>query len=134
MQLIVVVQDLTKTSDYSSTKSWHIFTGNEMGALLGWWLLEHYCKRVNHMPESEVYIMASIVSSKMLRAIVKGRGEFVETLTGFKWMGEATFPILILRPLRIADCKVGCYQAGGVMIIWREAGGSWLRVSEGYPE
>ncbi|XP_063893505.1 phosphopentomutase [Helicoverpa armigera] len=73
-----------------STNSWHIFTGNEMGALLGWWLLDQYCKKVNHMPESEVYIMASIVSSKMLRAIVKGRGEFVETLTGFKWMGNTT--------------------------------------------
>lgn len=73
-----------------STKSWHIFTGNEMGALLGWWLLEQYHAQVNHMPESEVYIMASIVSSKMLRAIVKGRGEFVETLTGFKWMGNTT--------------------------------------------
>lgn len=73
-----------------STKSWHIFTGNEMGALLGWWLLQQYGRRANHMPESEVYIMASIVSSKMLRAIVKGRGEFVETLTGFKWMGNTT--------------------------------------------
>ncbi|CAH0581574.1 unnamed protein product [Chrysodeixis includens] len=73
-----------------SSKSWHIFTGNEMGALLGWWLLEQYCKRADHEPESEVYIMASIVSSKMLKAIVKGRGEFVETLTGFKWMGNTT--------------------------------------------
>lgn len=59
-----------------------------MGGLLGWWLLDQYCKRAEHEPESEVYIMASIVSSKMLKAIVKGRGEFVETLTGFKWMGE----------------------------------------------
>lgn len=73
-----------------TTNSWHIFTGNEMGGLLGWWLLDQYCKRAEHEPESEVYIMASIVSSKMLKAIVKGRGEFVETLTGFKWMGNTT--------------------------------------------
>ncbi|CAB3222630.1 unnamed protein product [Arctia plantaginis] len=71
-----------------STKSWHIFTGNEMGALLGWWLLQQYYKK--NAGDDEVYIMASIVSSKMLRAIIKGKGEFVETLTGFKWMGNTT--------------------------------------------
>ncbi|XP_063822807.1 phosphopentomutase [Ostrinia nubilalis] len=70
-----------------STKSWKVFTGNEMGALLGWWLLEQNSKRND---ASEVYVIASVVSSKMLRAIVKGKGEFVETLTGFKWMGNTT--------------------------------------------
>ncbi|XP_028162865.1 LOW QUALITY PROTEIN: uncharacterized protein LOC114354594 [Ostrinia furnacalis] len=70
-----------------STKSWKVFTGNEMGALLGWWLLEQNSKRND---ASEVYVIASVVSSKMLRALVQGKGEFVETLTGFKWMGNTT--------------------------------------------
>lgn len=70
------------------SNNWHIFTGNEMGALLGWWLLQQHCKE--NPGDLEVYIMASIVSSKMLRAIVQGKGEFVETLTGFKWMGNTT--------------------------------------------
>ncbi|KOB76752.1 Phosphoglucomutase [Operophtera brumata] len=71
-------------------KAWKLFTGNEMGALLGWWLLQQYYKRHPTASEAEVYVLASIVSSKMLRAIVQGRGQFVETLTGFKWMGNTT--------------------------------------------
>ncbi|XP_052748766.1 phosphopentomutase [Galleria mellonella] len=69
------------------SNSWKIFTGNEMGALLGWWLLRQQEARG---AAAEVYVIASIVSSKMLRALVRGKGEFVETLTGFKWMGNTT--------------------------------------------
>ncbi|KAM3963682.1 phosphoglucomutase 2 [Aphomia sociella] len=69
------------------SKSWKIFTGNEMGSLLGWWLLRQQEARGSN---DEVYVIASVVSSKMLRALVRGKGEFVETLTGFKWMGNTT--------------------------------------------
>ncbi|XP_068632453.1 phosphopentomutase [Battus philenor] len=68
-------------------KSWKVFSGNEMGALLGWWML-HQHERTSS--DTEVYMLASFVSSKMLKSIVKGRGYFVETLTGFKWMGNTT--------------------------------------------
>ncbi|KPI92939.1 Phosphoglucomutase-2 [Papilio xuthus] len=68
-------------------KAWKVFTGNEMGALLGSWLLEQHSKTSD---DCDVYLLASFVSSKMLKAIVKGRGYFVETLTGFKWMGNTT--------------------------------------------
>ncbi|XP_049868330.1 glucose 1,6-bisphosphate synthase [Pectinophora gossypiella] len=70
-----------------SSKSWKVFSGNEMGALFGWWLLQQH---VASGSKQEVFVLASIVSSKMLQAIVKGKGHFVETLTGFKWMGNAT--------------------------------------------
>lgn len=34
-------------------------------------------------------MLASTVSSKMLRALASAEGlNFIETLTGFKWMGE----------------------------------------------
>lgn len=34
-------------------------------------------------------MLASTVSSKMLRALANAEGlNFIETLTGFKWMGE----------------------------------------------
>ncbi|OWR44724.1 Phosphoglucomutase-2 [Danaus plexippus plexippus] len=69
-------------------KSWKVFTGNEMGSLLGWWILNQHCS--HNTVDEEVYLLASFVSSKMLRAIAKGKGELVETLTGFKWMGNAT--------------------------------------------
>ncbi|XP_013149198.1 PREDICTED: glucose 1,6-bisphosphate synthase [Papilio polytes] len=70
-----------------SKKCWKVFSGNEMGALLGCWLLEQHEKTSS---DGDVYLLASFVSSKMLKAIVKGRGYFVETLTGFKWMGNTT--------------------------------------------
>lgn len=58
-----------------------------MGALLGWWLLEQYKKDPKVEPH-DVYFIASVVSSKMLRSIAETEGfNFVETLTGFKWMG-----------------------------------------------
>lgn len=69
-------------------RSWKVFNGNEMGALLGWWLLQQNKARGDSTPE-QVYLIASVVSSKMLRSIAEAEGhKFVETLTGFKWMGE----------------------------------------------
>ncbi|XP_041988185.1 phosphoglucomutase-2 isoform X1 [Aricia agestis] len=73
-------------------KEWKVFTGNEMGSLLGWWVLEQHCKYSTQ--DEQRFVLASIVSSKMLRAIAKGRAEFVETLTGFKWMGNTTLLLL----------------------------------------
>ncbi|CAG4985609.1 unnamed protein product [Parnassius apollo] len=70
-----------------SKKSWKVFTGNEMGALLGWWMLHQHQKQSS---DTDVYMLASFVSSKMLKAIIDGHGYFVETLTGFKWMGNTT--------------------------------------------
>lgn len=67
-----------------------MFTGNEIGALLGWWALECY-KRVNPNGNlADCYMLASTVSSKMLRGMAKTEGfNFIETLTGFKWMGKS---------------------------------------------
>ncbi|XP_063618504.1 phosphopentomutase [Cydia splendana] len=72
-----------------SSKKWKVFSGNEMGALLSWWLLKHATG-----DDADRYVITSIVSSKMLRAIVKGRGHFVETLTGFKWMGNTALLLM----------------------------------------
>nr|XP_033328793.1 glucose 1,6-bisphosphate synthase isoform X2 [Megalopta genalis] len=73
------------------TGEWHIFSGNELGALLGWWMMHTY--RVQHPDTdfSNVYMLASTVSSKILAAMAKQEGfNFEETLTGFKWMGNRT--------------------------------------------
>ncbi|XP_061729731.1 phosphopentomutase isoform X1 [Cydia pomonella] len=72
-----------------SAKKWKVFSGNEMGALLSWWLLQHATG-----DDDDRYVITSIVSSKMLRAIVQGRGHFVETLTGFKWMGNTALLLM----------------------------------------
>ncbi|CAG9579040.1 unnamed protein product [Danaus chrysippus] len=85
--------DRLAVAEYNKeAKSWKVFTGNEMGSLLGWWILQQYC--AHNTIEEEVYLLASFVSSKMLRAIAKGKGQLVETLTGFKWMGNATLLLL----------------------------------------
>ncbi|RWS27633.1 phosphoglucomutase-2-like protein [Leptotrombidium deliense] len=69
--------------------SFKIFTGNEIGTLLGWWLwLKHKLQNPD-VVASDCYMIASAVSSKNLASIAKKEGfNFLETLTGFKWMGN----------------------------------------------
>ncbi|CAK1540737.1 unnamed protein product [Leptosia nina] len=81
--------DRLAVAEYDNdSKSWKVFSGNEMGSLLGWWILHQHS--THRDKTGDVYMIASFVSSKMLSAISKGKGHFVETLTGFKWMGNAT--------------------------------------------
>ncbi|XP_012141602.1 phosphoglucomutase 2 [Megachile rotundata] len=73
---------------------WYVFSGNELGALLGWWMLHKY--QVEHVDTdfSNVYMLASTVSSKILASMAKQDGfNFEETLTGFKWMGNRTIEL-----------------------------------------
>lgn len=74
-----------------SENQWKVFTGNEIGALLGWWSIECYKRQNTGTSLSDCYMLASTVSSKMLRALANAEGlNFIETLTGFKWMGECS--------------------------------------------
>lgn len=65
---------------------WHAFSGNEIGALLGYWAIrQHKAKG----PKGPAAVLASIVSSRMLRAVAKAEGVgYHDTLTGFKWLGN----------------------------------------------
>ncbi|ETM51443.1 hypothetical protein L914_04716 [Phytophthora nicotianae] len=77
--------------DPSSKSGWRIFTGNEIGVLLGYWELEQYLRLNPNCDRKQLYFIASTVSSKMLRAVANAEGlNFEETLTGFKWMGNKT--------------------------------------------
>ncbi|KAK3928657.1 Phosphoglucomutase-2 [Frankliniella fusca] len=68
---------------------WKTFTGNELGALLGWWLLRSYKEKNPDKSLDDVYMLSSTVSSKILRTMAQHEGfNFEETLTGFKWMGN----------------------------------------------
>lgn len=68
---------------------WKTFTGNELGALLGWWLLRSYREKNPEKSLDDVYMLSSTVSSKILRTMAQIEGfNFEETLTGFKWMGN----------------------------------------------
>ncbi|GMI24485.1 hypothetical protein TeGR_g11307 [Tetraparma gracilis] len=62
---------------------WRLFTGNEIGAVLGHW---QYSRASGSEP---IAMLASTVSSKFLRAVAEKHDFlFEETLTGFKWMGN----------------------------------------------
>lgn len=70
---------------------WKVFSGNEIGALLGWWLFKEFRRANLGVDVNDIYFIASVVSSKMLQSIAKSEGcRFLETLTGFKWMGNKT--------------------------------------------
>ncbi|KAF1833213.1 hypothetical protein BDW02DRAFT_501259 [Decorospora gaudefroyi] len=65
---------------------WHIFSGNQLGVLIGSYLFERY---PTSKPREKLAMLASTVSSRMLAALARKEGfKFTETLTGFKWMGN----------------------------------------------
>ncbi|XP_022221634.2 phosphoglucomutase-2 [Drosophila obscura] len=81
--------DRLAVAEIGEDGSYKLFSGNELGALLGWWSLENYRTRNPDADLSKCAMIASTVSSKFLRSMAKEEGfEFHETLTGFKWMGN----------------------------------------------
>lgn len=109
-----------------SSKRKRVLNGNEIGALLGWWLWHQYVtegptsaddeastkievetfddsieqKVANKLTlrtpsakkaPSDCYMISTAVSSKFLHSMAQAEGfNFVETLTGFKYMGNLT--------------------------------------------
>ncbi|KAJ3642544.1 hypothetical protein Zmor_025311 [Zophobas morio] len=74
---------------------WRVFTGNELGALLGWWCLYCFKLKYPHEPLENTYMLSSTVSSMILRSMSYKEGfNYIDTLTGFKWMGNRTYDLL----------------------------------------
>jgi len=68
--------------------AWHQFTGNQLGVLLASSVLESP-KWVGGEDRKKLAMLCSTVSTGMLRQIAAFEGfHFVETLTGFKWLGN----------------------------------------------
>lgn len=66
---------------------WRVFTGNELGALLGWWAVD--CARQDGRDLAKCHLLSSTVSSPILASIAAKEGmHYTDTLTGFKWMGS----------------------------------------------
>ncbi|EIM22201.1 Phosphoglucomutase, first 3 domain-containing protein [Wallemia mellicola CBS 633.66] len=66
---------------------WHIYTGDEIGAILASYIIEEY--KNNGRAMDKMAMVASTVSSKMLGAMAKAEGfHFEDTLTGFKYIGN----------------------------------------------
>lgn len=53
---------------------WYIFSGNELGALLGWWSWYTHRKRGPREDPSQLYMMSSTVSSKILKTMAAKEG------------------------------------------------------------
>ncbi|RZC39357.1 PGM PMM I domain containing protein [Asbolus verrucosus] len=78
-----------------NTGEWKVFSGNELGALLGWWCLYCFKTKYPKEPLENTYMLSSTVSSMILRSMSKKEGfNFIETLTGFKWMGNKTVELI----------------------------------------
>jgi phosphoglucomutase len=68
---------------------WHIFTGNQLGALLASYVLEKYTGE-----RKSLAMVASTVSSRMLAVMAsKEHFHFAETKTGFKWIGNKSLEL-----------------------------------------
>lgn len=79
----------------TATSPWHVFSGNELGVLLGWWSLQCIKEKNPNVNLKNCYMLASTVSSKILQTMSRVDGfNFEETLTGFKWMGNRSVELL----------------------------------------
>ncbi|XP_076590755.1 glucose 1,6-bisphosphate synthase [Chaetodon auriga] len=82
--------DRLAVAEKSDGCGWKVFTGNELAALLGWWMFFNW-KEAHPDPADcqKVYMLATTVSSKILQAFARIEGFcFEETLPGFKWIGN----------------------------------------------
>lgn len=65
--------------------AWYQFTGDQVGVLLAFWL----CSNISRVHPDDI-MLTTAVSSQMLHYIAEAEGFSVqETLTGFKWLGNA---------------------------------------------
>jgi phosphomannomutase len=63
-----------------ATNAWKLFSGNEIGVLLGYWQIVSWKKE---HPTKTAAVLASVVSSRMLKTIAKVEGiQYHDTLTG----------------------------------------------------
>lgn len=81
--------DRLAVAERAENGTFKVFSGNELGSLLGWWVLKSYKEQNPDADMSKCCMIASTVSSKILKSIAAIEGfNFIETLTGFKWMAN----------------------------------------------
>lgn len=82
--------DRLAVAEKSDGSGWKVFSGNELAALLGWWMFFNWKESHPDPADTQnVYMLATTVSSKILQAFARIEGfHFEETLPGFKWIGN----------------------------------------------
>ncbi|ESO10316.1 hypothetical protein HELRODRAFT_104891 [Helobdella robusta] len=79
--------DRMAAAEKYGSDGWYIFSGNEIGALLGWWMVKLY--KDKGRTAQNAWCASSAVSSRILKSICAKEGiNHKETLTGFKYMGS----------------------------------------------
>ncbi|CAG8512396.1 5364_t:CDS:10 [Funneliformis mosseae] len=79
--------DRFSVSEKQKNGEWILFSGDQIGVMLASAVLENY--KAHGKPINKLAMLASTVSSKMLKKMAKDEGfYFEETLTGFKWLGN----------------------------------------------
>ncbi|CAG8495313.1 6602_t:CDS:10 [Diversispora eburnea] len=80
--------DRFAVAEKGKNDEWVIFTGNQIGVMLASVILEYY------KANDKLAMLSTAVSSKMLSTMAKKEGfYFEETLTGFKWLGNAAIKL-----------------------------------------
>lgn len=78
--------DRLAAAERNADGSFRAFSGNEIGVLLGYWMIQQW--KAKHMA-GPAAVLASVVSSRMLKKIATAEGlQYHDTLTGFKWLGN----------------------------------------------
>jgi phosphomannomutase len=76
--------------DEDAPGGWRMLTGDQLGALLGAYLLERDATRQDSAAQERPLVATTIVSATMLASIAAAAGaQYAETLTGFKWIVRA---------------------------------------------
>jgi phosphomannomutase len=75
--------------DPDAAGGWRVLTGDQVGALLGWFLLDRLAAEPDTDMASQL-VVATIVSGTLLAKIAAAAGaQYAQTLTGFKWISRA---------------------------------------------
>ncbi|XP_061644172.1 glucose 1,6-bisphosphate synthase [Phyllopteryx taeniolatus] len=82
--------DRLAVAELSDGREWKVFSGNELAALLSWWMLLAWKRTCGDRGRlRDVYMLTTAVSSRILHALARHEGFHVEeTLPGFKWIGN----------------------------------------------
>jgi phosphomannomutase len=76
--------------DEDAPGGWRMLTGDQLGALLGAYLLERDATRQDPAAHKRPLVATTIVSATMLASIAAAaEAQYAETLTGFKWIVRA---------------------------------------------
>lgn len=77
------------SNDGLPLQNWKVFSGNEIGVMLGHYQISKYLSSSPTIDRSRGAVVSTVVSSRMLQTIAEKEGlYYADTLTGFKWIGN----------------------------------------------